>query len=95
MNTAKNRARGDLIRVEDYTEPDTGKRMSAKAVVRVYLGNMPQGASRPVLGLVDTNGNRRDRHFQTMVSQVGRELGRIYVTRDMGDGNLCHVWRIA
>lgn len=83
-----------IIAAHDYTGQDYGRPRSMKGAVRAFLAGLAVGASRPVTGLVDAYGNRRDAHLRSMVSQYARETGNLYATRDMKDGNLCHVFRI-
>lgn len=75
-------------------DPETGKPMSLKAAVREFLSNMIENTSRPVAGLVNADGEDRSWQMRTIVSQVGSETGRTYFTRNMKDGNLCHVFRV-
>ena len=75
-------------------DPETGKPMSLKAAVRNLLANMIENTSRPVSGLVNADGEDRGWQLSTLVSMIGSETGRIYCTRNMKDGNLCHVFRV-
>lgn len=75
-------------------DPETGKPMSLKAAVRVFLSNMIENTSRPVAGLVNANGEDRGWQLRSIVSQIGSETGRVYFTRNMKDGSLCHVFRV-
>lgn len=75
-------------------DPETGKPMSVKAAVRDFLSNMIENTSRPVAGLVNANGEDRGWQLGSLVSQIGSETGRVYFTRNMKDGNLCHVFRV-
>lgn len=83
-----------MIAAEDYTGQEYGRSRSMKGAVRAFLAGLAVGSSRPVAGLVDADGNSRDVHLRSMVSQYARETGKLYATRDMKDGNLCHVFRI-
>ena len=75
-------------------DPETGKPMSIKAAVRNFLANMIENTSRPVAGLVNADGADRGWQLRSLISQIGAETGRIYFTRNMKDGNLCHVFRV-
>lgn len=75
-------------------DPETGKPMSVKAAVRDFLSNMIENTSRPVAALVNADGEDRGWQMSTLVSQFGSETGRTYFTRNMKDGNLCHVFRV-
>ena len=75
-------------------DPETGKPMSVKAAVRDFLANMIENTSRPVAGLVNADGEDRGWQMSTLVSMIGSETGRVYCTRKMKDGNLCHVFRV-
>lgn len=75
-------------------DPETGKPMSLKAAVRVFLSNMIENTSRPVAGLVNADGEDRGWQLRSIVSQIGSETGRVYFTRNMKDGHLCHVFRV-
>ena len=75
-------------------DPETGKPMSVKAAVRDFLSNMIEHTSRPVAGLVNADGEDRGWQMSTLVSMIGSETGRIYFTRNMKDGNMCHVFRV-
>ena len=75
-------------------DPETGKPMSVKAAVRDFLSNMIENTSRPVAGLVNADGEDRGWQLRSIVSQIGSETGRVYFTRNMKDGNLCHVFRV-
>lgn len=75
-------------------DPETGKPMSLKAAVREFLSNMIENTSRPVAGLVNADGEDRGWQLRSLVSQFGSETGRTYFTRNMKDGNLCHVFRV-
>lgn len=76
------------------TDPETGKPMSVKAAVRWFLSNMIENTSRPVAGLVNAEGEDRGWQLRSLVSMIGTETGRVYFTRNMKDGNLCHVFRV-
>lgn len=75
-------------------DPETGKPMSVKAAVRDFLANMIDNTSRPVAGLVNADGEDRGWQLRSLISAIGTETGRIYCTRNMKDGNLCHVFRV-
>lgn len=75
-------------------DPETGKPMSVKASVRAFLSNMIENTSSPVAALVNADGQDRGWQMGTLVSQIGSETGRVYFTRNMKDGNLCHVFRV-
>lgn len=75
-------------------DPESGKPMSVKAAVRDFLMNMIENTSRPVAGLVNADGEDRGWQMSTLVSMIGAETGRVYFTRNMKDGNLCHVFRV-
>lgn len=75
-------------------DPETGKPMSVKAAVRDFLENMIENTSRPVAALVNADGEDRGWQMSTLVSMIGTETGRVYCTRNMKDGNLCHVFRV-
>ena len=75
-------------------DPETGNPMSVKAAVRDFLANMIENTSRPVAGLVNADGEDRGWQMSTLVSMIGSETGRVYCTRKMKDGNLCHVFRV-
>ena len=75
-------------------DPETGKPMNVKAAVRDFLSNMIENTSRPVAALVNADGEDRGWQMSTLVSMIGTETGRIYFTRNMKDGNLCHVFRV-
>ena len=75
-------------------DPETGKPMSVKAAVRDFLANMIENTSRPVAGLVNADGEDRGWQMSTLVSMIGSETGRTYFTRNMKDGNLCHIFRV-
>lgn len=75
-------------------DPETGKPMGLKATVRDFLSNMIEHTSRPVAGLINADGEDRGWQMRSLVSMIGSETGRIYFTRDMKDGNLCHVFRV-
>lgn len=76
------------------SDPETGKPMSLKAAVREFLSNMIENTSRPVARLVNADGEDRSWQMRSIVSQIGSETGRVYFTRNMKDGNLCHVFRV-
>ena len=75
-------------------DPETGRPMSVKGAVRAFLENMIEHTSRPVAGLVNSDGDDRGQQMPTLVSMIGSETGRVYFTRNMKDGNLCHVFRV-
>lgn len=75
-------------------DPETGKLMSVKAAVREFLASMIENTSRPVAGLVNADGEDRGWQLRSLISAIGTETGRIYCTRNMKDGNLCHVFRV-
>lgn len=75
-------------------DPETGKPMSLKAAVRDFLANMIENTSRPAAGLVNADGADRGWQLRSLISQIGAETGRIYCTRNMKDGSLCHVFRV-
>ena len=75
-------------------DPDTGKPMSVKAAVREFLSNMIENTSRPVAALLNADGEDRGWQLRSLVSAIGTETGRVYFTRNMKDGNLCHVFRV-
>lgn len=75
-------------------DPETGKPMSLKAAVRVFLSDMIENTSRPVAAMVNADGEDRGWQLRSLVSAIGAETGRVYFTRNMKDGNLCHVFRV-
>ena len=86
---------GEAVTIRAGTpDPETGKPMSVKTAVRGFLSNMIEHTSRPVAALVNADGEDRGWQLRSLVSAIGTETGRTYFTRNMKDGNLCHVFRV-